>query len=235
MKSNHTPVLGEQQTCPYSGLPITTKPEWQQIQTGSDYSMSFGIIGDNILHTVPQGNVRTVDIEQTIEARKAVILDHFGETSPVFIEIRDFSNVHGVPSHHARSLFRKSLKAQINQKGLFIINTGWIIRSVFLAGMRLHQFHFKMKLSQSYEQAIGDAQDIAQHLSAEPLQEWHTQTKSINITHKLINDSTIYTDGVVQIVQEDVPQLLGEYEKVLQAKELSRGPIYRIADYTKIN
>ncbi len=212
-----------------------TKPAWQKMQTGSDYFLSFSFIGDNILLTVPQGNVRTVDMEQTIEARETVLLDHFGEINPTFVEIRDFSFVHGVPSPLTRSLYRKSLHAQVNQKGLFIINAGWIIRSVFLAGMRLHKFHFKMKLSKSYDHAVAEAQKLLQPISTEPPKEWHTRTDSIRLTHKIIDHSILYTIGSGYLVKEDVPEILASFEEILQSEELSQPPIYyRIADYSEI-
>jgi len=39
----------ELDTCPVTGLPVTTKSEWTDIDLGEGYSVTFCLIGDRIL------------------------------------------------------------------------------------------------------------------------------------------------------------------------------------------
>lgn len=234
MNPDLAPVLGKHHRCPHSGLFITTKPAWQNIRTGDDYTMSYGIIGENTLFTSPCGNIRTVQMELTVKARDRVISEHFGHKDPVITEIRDFSNVHGIPSHQTRSLFRQSFTNQINQKGLFVINTSWIVKAVFLAGLRLQKMPFPLTLSSSYAAAISGALDLLNNKTQTSKTEWRTKTDTIEVVHKIINNSIIFTQAKGQLVQKDIAQLLKTYETLLRSGELAPGPIFRIADYTNI-
>lgn len=233
MTSDITPVLGTHQTCPHSGLTITTKPAWQDIPVGSHYTMSYGIIGENILFSVPKGNLRTVHITQATQARDQVLLEHFGTPDPVITEIKDFSQAHGVPSHTTRTLFRQSVTSQKHQKGLFIINASWIIQAVFIAGIRLHKIPFPLNISATYGTALSGALDLLSNKMQTSTTKWLSQTPSVKVSHTIINHSIVFTRGDGKLVQEDIPTLLADYEKLLQSDELSPGPIYRIADYTQ--
>jgi signal transduction histidine kinase/CheY-like chemotaxis protein len=234
MTSLLTSILTKHHHCPHSGLPITTKPAWQNIKIGNDYTMSFGIIGENILITIPQGNVRTVRFKQALAARSRILKDHFGNPDPVIVEIRDFSDVHGIPSHETRTLFRKSFEKHTNQKGMFVINVSWIIQAVFIAGLRLHETPFPITLSESYASAVSEAIDLLNSKDQPSPQRWSIQTSSAKITHEIIDNSIIFTSGGGQLHQDDIPQILAEYENLLQSPELAHGPIFRIADYTNI-
>ena len=227
-----TSILEQHQFCPHSGQPITTKPAWQNIQIGSDYTMSFGIIGENILLTIPKGNIRTVQFDLAIEARKNVLRDHFGTSDPVIVEIRDFRDIHGIPSHETRTLFRKSFTRHCNQKGLFVLNASWIIQAVFVAGLRLQEPPFPVTLNHSYATAIAGAIDLFNEKAQSPQTKWHTQTSSVQVTHEIRAHSIIFTQANGQLTQGDIPSILGEYEKLLQSPELAPGAIFRIADYT---
>ncbi len=231
MTHDITPSLGRDLTCPYSGLPITTKPEWHDIQVGRDYTLSYGIIGDRILFTVPKGNIRTVNIDQALNARSQVIEEYFGESDPEIVEIRDFNQVHGIPSHETRKFFRKSLGTSSNQKGLFVINVSWIIQTVFVSGLRLHNTPFPLKLSHSYATALAEARNLTE---VKDQTEWCTQTSSVKVVHQIINNTIIFTQAEGQLVKEDIPKLLSDYEQLICSETLGQGPIYRIADYTKV-
>ncbi len=232
MISDLTPSLGKHTICPQSGLAITTKSSWLNIQTGDDYFMSYGIIGENILFTCPHGNIRTVDMERAIAARDRVVMDHFGTIDPVITEVRNFAQVYGVPSHKTRTLFRQSFDNQHNHKGIFIINMSWIIKSIFVAGLRIHKVPIPLTLSNSYASAIFGALDLLSNKVQTCQTEWSTQTDSVNVVHIIFNNSIIFTKGSGQLVESDIPSLLAKYEKLLQSNDLTDGPIYRIADYT---
>ncbi len=196
--------------------------------------MSYGIIGENTLFTRPCGNIRTVQMELTVKARDRVLLEHFGHKDPVITEIRDFSNVHGIPSHQTRSLFRQAFTSQTNQKGLFVINTSWIVKAVFLAGLRLHNMPFPLILSSSYAAAISGALDLLNNKIQTSKSEWRTKTGAIEVVHKIINNSIIFTEAKGQLEQKDISELLKTYETLLRSGELAPGPIFRIANYTNI-
>ena len=233
MSLSAPPVLGEDYTCPSSGMPITTKPAWQNIKVGDDYSMSYAIIGENTLFTCPKGNIRTVRMEMAIKARERILVEHFGRRDPEITEIRDFSQVHGIPSHQTRSLFRQSFATQTNQKGLFIINMSWIVKAVFIAGLRLHKTPFPLILSTSYPTAIAGALELLNNKTQTSKQEWCTKTDSIEVVHTIINSSIIFTQAKGALAQEDIAALLDGYKSLLLSGELAHGPVFRIADYTK--
>ena len=60
-------------SCPVTGLPITTKPEWTEIQLDSDYYVTFSIIGKAIILISPKGNPSAKGIKGLLEKRAEVI------------------------------------------------------------------------------------------------------------------------------------------------------------------
>ena len=51
----------ESKVCPVTGLALTARPEWSNVQFSDGYSASFEVIGPNILHTKIKGAL-TIDL-----------------------------------------------------------------------------------------------------------------------------------------------------------------------------
>ena len=66
-------ATGKESLCPVTTLPITTKPEWSDIDIAENYSVSFSLIGNAILHTTPDGVPNDTGTHKLIEEREKVL------------------------------------------------------------------------------------------------------------------------------------------------------------------
>jgi len=87
--------------CPFTGLKIKTDPQWQNIKTGPDSTVSFYMVGERILLTLPSGDTSSADMNIYYEGRKE-FLDEYGPENRKIIEIRDYSRIVGFPNKQAR-------------------------------------------------------------------------------------------------------------------------------------
>ena len=222
--------------CPCSGLTIITKAAWRDIPAGQGYTISFAVVGERILLSVPKGNLKGVDMLAVNEARKKVVVDHFGTVDPAIVEVRDLAHTSGVPSITTRQQLLQMLIEQKNCLGFITCNTGWIVRAIFLATIRLNidKRTYAIEPCADYEAAIGKALNIlatARFATTISSDEWQVSTKNIKVRYSIVGEQIVYTVAKGVLVAEDIPELLAAYEKVIQAPELLPGQFCRIADY----
>ena len=65
-------------TCPVSGLPIKTKPEWTSISVDGHYSNKFSLIGSSVLYGQGYGYARIQDAKNALELIEKVQKAYLG-------------------------------------------------------------------------------------------------------------------------------------------------------------
>ena len=72
IKRDKTEHYGSDQTfiCSVSGLPLLQKPEWTDIQISENYSISFALIGNAILHITLKGVLSDQGTYEMIQKRE---------------------------------------------------------------------------------------------------------------------------------------------------------------------
>jgi hypothetical protein len=123
--------------CPVTGLPVFTKPYWED-QVTPGLRLRFSLIGRSILRIETFGE-RTPDTQNPVqEMRQRVIAEAFPNHQP-YVEIYDLSNVVGLPSSEVRRRHSSyhATKAFEDCKGVYIYGASLIMRSVYRIGLRL--------------------------------------------------------------------------------------------------
>jgi len=95
-------------SCPVTGLPITSKPEWTEIQLKSDYSVTFSIIGKAILLITPKGNPTEKGALGLLEKREEVIKEA-GLSDKKYVELRDYRMLTASPAKGGRMVLTNFL------------------------------------------------------------------------------------------------------------------------------
>jgi len=127
------------EVCPVSGLPITRRSEWTDIELGEVYTVTFMFIGDRILHSFSQGKAGEHGIENLFKERKKVLCEMLGTDEP-FFELRDYSAITGGVTKKSRDQLVKGMRESEER------TIGWIgykasttVRLSVNVGRKLHK------------------------------------------------------------------------------------------------
>jgi DNA-binding CsgD family transcriptional regulator len=82
-------------TCPYSALPITSKPNWKSIQAGAGYVKHLDLIGDNILYAYIQADHPVTLTTLSNDLVKTVLSESGVPTNPLYL-IWDMHNINDI-------------------------------------------------------------------------------------------------------------------------------------------
>ncbi|NTW51750.1 MAG: transcriptional regulator [Chlorobiaceae bacterium] len=82
-------------TCPYSKLPITSKPNWKSTQAGAGYVKHLDLIGNNILHAYIEADHPITLVTLSNELVKTVLSESGAPTTPLYL-IWDMHNINDV-------------------------------------------------------------------------------------------------------------------------------------------
>jgi len=116
-KKNISNGLDLATVCPVSGLSITSKPEWTNIDLGADYSVSFKLIGEKILFSIPVGYSGPNGMNRFIEERKKILLS-LNLLNNKYIEIKDYSQISATTSKEGRQQFTKHMQKERGNSNL---------------------------------------------------------------------------------------------------------------------
>ncbi len=145
--------------CPVSGLPITRKPEWTDIDLGNGYATSFEFIGDRILLSRSKGwqNANRQSIKQLFHERRKV-LDQMLDRNESFVELRDYGLFGGISSKESRDRFIEEMKNDKDRIIEFIgFNASSPVKIGFNVWGRLFRAPFSITIAKDYQSAIDKA------------------------------------------------------------------------------
>ncbi len=146
-------------TCPVSGLSIKTYPEWEDIQLTEIYSVSFMLLGKNIILSLPRGNSEGVGMERFLDCRRE-FLKYMGLYETEHIELKDYSGLKGRISKSNRIIFTDSLMEEQERGyllGLFAYNGPAFIRWTLELGKKVHPSNFPLVFCKDYGIAVSKA------------------------------------------------------------------------------
>jgi len=145
--------------CPVSGLPVTRRPEWTDIDLGNGHAVTFEFIGDRFLLSRSKG-LKTADrqsVKQLFRKRKKVLDRMIGKNEP-FVELKDYCHFNGLSSKEARNQFIHEMEADRDRIIEFIgFNAPKAIKIVFSVWGRLFQTPFPISIVKDYKAALDKA------------------------------------------------------------------------------
>jgi len=128
--------------------------KWKNIEVGNGYFVSFEIINNTILHTIPVGNVENFDIDKYYTIRGKIIEEYFGPHKQ-YIEIKNYGRIKGIPNRAMRIAQVKYFWLDIGKCLAFAgYNTSLLMRTVFRTGLRLNKSPFPINVFKHKEEAI---------------------------------------------------------------------------------
>ena len=231
--------------CPISGLPVTAKPEWTEIQLKPDYSVTFSIIGKAILLITPKGYPSEEGAKALLEKR-AEIIKEVGLADRDYVEIRDYSMLSGAPPKGGRMALTNFVMKEGSEghlKGFLVFGAPLLIRLMFQAGLRVFKTPIPVGVAKDYKEVIREALkvlrqngvDVGSKLYPRIKKEgWALELDEYGISFELIGDDILYTIAHGKLKESHVEQFMGLHEKVLHEACLAeKGYYYRIINWER--
>jgi DNA-binding NarL/FixJ family response regulator len=141
--------------CPFSGLPIRTRPQWSYTNPDNTYRASIALIGEHIFWVVPRGYVTAKDMQAATAMALAIKAEaHPGDGAFVFIE--NFTHAKGGTAG-ARRCYLDFTNTLDGLLGSFPYGMSPFFRLSFNLSRRLRLHRYKVHMVGRYEAAVQSA------------------------------------------------------------------------------
>jgi PAS domain S-box-containing protein len=221
--------------CPITGLKITTKPEWTDIDLGDGYSVSFKFIGKRILHSFSRGKAGKQNIKNLFMER-AKVLNEMLDPQDSIIELRDYFGVHRTITRAARVQMAKELNANKERMIGFIgYNAPLSVKLAMNVGKSLYKSPFPVSVVRDYKTAIKNAVEILKkhgyskevHAPKKVTSEdWSILLDDLSVQFEIINGNIIHSVAKGILKEAHIASLFQMKDKVLEDTGLSTKPFF---------
>jgi len=232
--------------CPVSGLAITAPAAWAGIDLGEGYSVSFRLIGDKILQTLPAGNSAKDGMRRLFEEREK-FLESMGLRGSSYVEIKDYSAQTGRPSKEGRIQFTEGMVRERdagNLLGFWGYGASRYVRWGINVGTKLVRTTFPIVIVDTYEEAVRGAINTLESGGATGGQtgykrvthdEWHVEIDGFATRFETIGDDIIYNVTSGKMREEHIDPFFRLYRKVLNGMNLAGGRYFRIVNWADLH
>jgi len=144
--------------CPFSGLPVRTRPEWHYTNAARTYRTAIALIGEHIFWVVPRGYITAADMQQAVLMAADIKSEvHPGDMPFAFIE--NFAHVKGGTAA-ARRLYLDFTNSLEGLLGSFPYGLPPFFRLSFNLSRRLHLHRYRVHMVAHYEDAVRSALEL---------------------------------------------------------------------------
>ena len=231
--------------CIVTGLPITAPAEWAGIDLGEGYSVSFRLIGDKILQTLPIGSSGKNGMRRLFEERKK-FLETMGLSESSYVEIKDYGKVTGALSKEGRMQFTESMVKERSDGyllGFWGYDASRLVKWGINVGTRLEKTTFPLVIVNSYEEAVKSAintlkdKDVITYKNGYERvtnDEWRIELDDFKTRFETLGDDIIYIETSGKMKEEHVDSFFKLYRSVLNEMKLPYGHYFRIANWKEL-
>ena len=237
------PSQKEDDICRVTGLPITSRPEWKDIDLGEEYSVTFKFMGDRILLSIPKGKSGEHGMENLMRERIKV-RDAMLKPDEPFFELKDYSGVSARITKAGRDQFIKGMTADKDRIIGFIgYDAPMVVKFGINVGKRLNKAPFPMFVVNDYESAIKEAvaalitkgygKEIFSHRVVTS-DDWCFQMDDFSARFEIIDGNIFHADTSGSLQEEHVAPLFRVHETIMKSKPLAKGSYYFVGGVTDV-
>ena len=150
-------LIPERESCHTTGLPVTVKPEWRDIDLKGGGRATFKLIGGQILLSIIHGRLDRQCMELFFMERETVLESMLGPDKP-FFELADLS---GIKTRHPISLFKTLAKGIIAKKqrtiGITCVNAPLALTLAAKTAQSVLKLPFPLSFEKDYGTAVEGA------------------------------------------------------------------------------
>jgi len=236
--------LHEQKQCPVTGLKFTLNSKWTRIKLNETYSVSFALIGDRILYTIPEGFCGQDGLTLLLE-KKDLFLEVYGLTNKRYAEIKNYTFIR---EHNREGIkqFRQRLLLE-REKGLLLgywgFNAEYHIKYLFNARMWQKKPVFPVFIVNDYKTAVRNAVQTLKgdgiNLTTDPNRltddTWYLKSNGYSTSMQVIQDNIIFSKAAGTLEYEHVASIFTILQKVYLEANLDKcDDFYLILDWSDL-
>lgn len=148
------------ETCPVTGLPVVSRPEWKDVCFGDNYLITFSVLGGRILLGRCRGYATCDDVKRAVALTDKIIEEAIEEKLP-YVQIFDVTDLEG-SSLDARRLYIELMRKRERIGSLIFYGTSSMFKMSINLAKRINIMHFNVCITDNYSDAVTLA---VQHLS----------------------------------------------------------------------
>jgi signal transduction histidine kinase/CheY-like chemotaxis protein len=231
--------------CPVTNLEVYKNPRWENVVFDRDYSVSFYMIGENILFAKSSGNIAGIDIDEIFDARQR-FLDEFFDKKNLdkrtheIVEIVDLERISGSLNYRTKNSLKRFFElSKKNLKAYIIYNVPGIISLIYKLALKASNPPVPIIISRGYESAIKKGLSFIKNKNSSSYhvprsnRNWGFKTAEFEYINELIDNDIYISRGVGSLEKKHLPLVRKSVENLFDSGELKPG-YYKIADYSKV-
>ncbi len=233
----------EIEKCPVTGLSIMQKPQWTDIPISDDFSVTYRLIGDRILHTTPRGHPAKVDLTQLYALRDQVLTEAV-KPGVKIVEITDLKNITGSPRRPGRMTSMHYFEQESDRcLGYIAFNTSRKMKLVIRMAWSIQKAPFPFEIKNDYESAVKRALQLIRHFDIRACfhagnfitrEEWKYEGDGHITECKVLENKALYTVHKGYLQKHNVDPVTQLISKILEQGDFKQAAPYHIADFSGV-
>jgi len=229
-------------TCPFTGLPVIQKPQWSDIQISDDLIVSFRLIGDRILHIIPQGNLTRRDLD-SFRQFQARVLEEAVKPDQKIIEINDFKNISWSSIRSGNIAGTRFFEQKSEQYlGSIAFNVPKKTKLFLHVVGRIRREPYSFEIQTNFEKAVKRALQLIQQSEKKNWDsknfitrpEWKYESENLFTEFMVLNDNVLYAVHKGYLQKKDVEPVTQLVFNVFSSGLLKNNNPYFISDFSGV-
>ncbi|MBN8217109.1 MAG: HAMP domain-containing histidine kinase [Spirochaetes bacterium] len=225
-------------TCPATGLPIRTRPEWCGLDFGTDhYRVSLSVIGQDTLLIRSEGVSRIDNMVPYIAAYDRLVAEVFPPDGAHFA-IEDFSALNGA-TREARKAYLEWRRSDPRMKGVVFFGVSEVLRITIKIGVRISRPRFPVEIARDYPAAVRWTQERATKGATAalpiappvPPEELRVAFDDFQLDFRVRDDEVLHQSARGKLKESHLDAIFAAYRAALSSMARPRGLWYAIADW----
>jgi len=214
-------MKNEIERCEITGLPIIKHPEWKNIEITPKYSVSFKILGGNIILVQANGQGNLDTLRQSLDIALKIINEYF--TDKPFVYIEDLSNV-PPPTTEGRKYYIQFMKKLTNMRALIYFNVSSFMSLSIKLARKLNLYNFDVFLTKNYPDAVEKGLQILDNNNlinkkgfiTEEKREWEIKLNGFSVKYEIINDNILHSISKGIFKEEHLDKIFEFQERIIR-------------------
>jgi signal transduction histidine kinase/CheY-like chemotaxis protein len=233
----------ESAVCAVTGLPIVQKPHWNNIQVSDDFSVSYRMIGDRILHAALRGHLGKVDINK-VRSLRAQVLKEAVEPGVKIVEINDLKKITGGTRFSSRKTGIDYFEQDADRcLGFIAFNASRKMRMLIRVARIIRNAPYPFEIRNDYENAVKRALQMIQQDDIRTYFHpknfitrpgWKYEGDGHVTECQVLKNKVLYTIHKGYLQKHNVEPVTEMVTKVLGAGYFKYSPPYHIADFSAV-
>ncbi len=216
----------EPERCPVTGLPITARPEWRDVELDEGFSTTLWLVGDAIQVGQSKGHGTGRGVVRAMALAQRIVDDAVGPGQP-YVQISDLTQLSSV-SFDARRHYADALQGRDGLAGLVFCGASPLQKIAISLGLSLHLIDARVEVVDDLDTALRRAVELLGNRRAETSPAgadaavtgrgargpWELRLPGLTVIYSAVARDVMYSEVVGRFEAEHVEPIFKMNERV---------------------